>query len=91
MQKSDSPSGSAADASALPPFEDAMRELEDIIGAMEGGDLSLEQSLAAYQRGARLVKHCQGALERVREQVRVLEGEELRPLDAEGAGSGSGN
>ena len=34
------------------------------------------------QRGAELIKLCQAALERVREQVRVLDGEVFRPLDA---------
>ena len=59
-----------------------MRELESIIHGMEGGTLTLEQSLVAYQRGAELIKLCQAALERVREQVRVLDGEVFRPLDA---------
>jgi len=66
---------------AEPVFEDAMRELEGIVHGMEGGALTLEQSLEAYQRGAVLIKQCQVALERVREQVRVLDGDELKPLD----------
>ena len=47
---------------------------------MEDGTLSLDQSLAAYKRGAALVKICENALERAKEQVRVLDGELLRPL-----------
>ena len=47
---------------------------------MEDGTLSLEQALAAYRRGAELVKVCETALERAKEQVRVLDGELLRPL-----------
>ena len=61
-------------------FEDAMRELDGIVARMEDGTLSLEQSLAAYRRGAELVKHCQERLDSVRQQVQVLDGEILRPL-----------
>lgn len=62
------------------PFEKALEELETIVRHMEDGSLSLDQSLTAYQRGAELVKVCETALEHVKEQVRVLDGELLRPL-----------
>ncbi|MEO8938515.1 MAG: exodeoxyribonuclease VII small subunit [Burkholderiaceae bacterium] len=62
------------------PFERALDELETIVQTMEDGTLSLDQSLAAYRRGAELVKVCETALEHVKEQVRVLDGELLRPL-----------
>ncbi len=65
---------------AAPSFEQALEELETIVERMEDGSLSLDQSLAAYKRGAELVKICETALERAREQVRVLDGELLRPL-----------
>ena len=67
-----------ADASV--PFEKALDELESLVQHMEDGTLSLDQSLAAYRRGAELVKVCESALERAKEQVRVLDGELLRPL-----------
>ena len=60
-------------------FEDALRELESIVANMEDGSLSLDQSLAAYRRGAELVRHCETALTAAKEQVRVLDGELLRP------------
>ena len=70
-----------ADANAAPvPFEHALEELESIVMRMEDGSLSLDQSLAAYRRGAALVKVCETALEHAKEQVRVLDGELLRPL-----------
>ena len=65
---------------ASPSFEKALEELETIVVRMEDGSLSLDQSLASYQRGAELVKICETALERAKEQVRVLDGELLRPL-----------
>ncbi len=65
---------------AAPSFEQALEELETIVERMEDGSLSLDQSLASYKRGAELVKLCETALERAKEQVRVLDGELLRPL-----------
>ena len=70
----------AASGTPAPTFEQAIAELEGIVERMEDGTLSLEQSLAAYRRGADLVKVCEGALERAKEQVRVLDGELLKPL-----------
>ena len=74
--------GASADGAtdAPIPFEEALEELESIVERMEDGTLSLDQSLAAYRRGAALVKVCETALEHVKEQVRVLDGELLRPL-----------
>ena len=75
------PADQGATTAAAPiPFEKALEELETIVRHMEDGTLSLDQSLTAYQRGAELVKVCETALEHVKEQVRVLDGELLRPL-----------
>jgi exodeoxyribonuclease VII small subunit len=60
------------DASAL-SFEAALAELESIVASMESGELSLEQSLAAYRRGAQLLQRCQTALKDAQQQVKVLE------------------
>jgi exodeoxyribonuclease VII small subunit len=67
---------------AEPTFEKALAELEGIVGRMEDGGLSLEQSLAAHKRGLELAKHCRERLEAAQQQVRVLEGEVLKPLAA---------
>lgn len=63
-------------------FEKALAELEKIVGQMEGGNLSLEQSLAAHKRGLALAKYCHERLEAAQQQVQVLEGEVLKPLAA---------
>ncbi len=83
------PTAAAADvaAAAAPRFEDALGELEAIVARMEDGTLSLDQSLAAYRRGAALVKVCEAALQHARDQVRILDGELLRPM-VEPAGRG---
>lgn len=61
-------------------FEEAMAELEQLVAKMESGELPLEASVAAYQRGSELVKYCAAQLERVERQVKVLEGEMLKPF-----------
>jgi len=77
----------AAPKSATPPlpqdFETALAELESLVGTMEDGSLSLEQSLLAYRRGVELTRVCQERLAQVEQQVKVLDGELLRPLDAD--------
>ena len=54
-------------------FEAAVAELEQVVADMESGKLSLEDSLAAYQRGADLLKQCRTRLDDAQQQVRVLE------------------
>ena len=67
---------------AEPSFEKALAELESIVEKMEDGGLSLEQSLAAHKRGLELARQCRERLESAQQQVRVLEGEILKPLAA---------
>ncbi len=59
-------------------FEAALAELEEIVATMEGGQLPLKESLAAYQRGAELLGYCQSALKDAQSQVDVLEKGVLR-------------
>ena len=66
-------------------FEKALAELERIVNKMEAGELSLEQALASHKRGLELAKFCQSRLETAQQQVRVLEGEVLKPLAAAAA------
>ena len=66
-------------------FEEAMAELERLVEQMEAGELPLEASVAAYKRGSELVKYCAGQLEKVENQVKVLEGEMLKPFAADTA------
>lgn len=63
-----------------PTFESALGELENIVTRMEGGQLSLEQSLTAYKRGAELLKFCQAQLTDAQQQVKVLEAGTLKNL-----------
>ena len=62
-------------------FEKALAELEKIVERMESGELSLEQALATHKRGLELARFCQQRLEAAQQQVKVLEGEVLKPLE----------
>ena len=53
-------------------FEKTFIELEDLVKKMEGGDLSLEESLKYFERGMLLTKNCQQALNKAEQKVRIL-------------------
>lgn len=70
-----------AKPSKPPAFEAALAELEKIVAGMESGELSLEESLAAYKRGMELLKACQQQLQDAEQQVRILtESGQLEPF-----------
>lgn len=62
-------------------FESALAELEALVMKMEDGGLALDDSLLAYQRGVELARICQQRLDLAEEQVKVLQGSLLKPLD----------
>lgn len=66
---------------AVAQFEQSLDELETLVQRMEKGDLSLDQSLDAYERGVSLFRRCQTALEQAELRVRLL----TDPLDPDGA------
>jgi len=71
---------SASAAPALPAsYEAALQELEGLVDNLESGQLPLDQLLTGYQRGAQLLKFCRDKLEAVENQIKVLEGTELKP------------
>jgi len=53
-------------------FERALENLEEIVSSMENGDLTLEDSLKAFERGIKLTRECQAALKDAEQKVRVL-------------------
>ena len=62
-------------------FEKALEELEGLCRRMEEGKLPLEESLAAYQRGAELIKFCESKLADAQARIAVLDGDTLRDLE----------
>ena len=70
-------------AESPPSFEAALAELEALVARMESGELPLQESLAAYKRGAELLACCQAALRDAQQQVQVLEKGLLQPFAAD--------
>lgn len=67
----------AAKTPAPPPspvaqFESSLDELEQLVQKMEKGEMSLDDSLAAYERGIGLYRQCQAALEQAELRVKLL-------------------
>ncbi len=50
-------------------FEDAMKELEAVVGQLERGDVALDASIALYERGAALKARCEAKLKEAEEKV----------------------
>jgi exodeoxyribonuclease VII small subunit len=53
-------------------FEDALELLESVVGAVESGNLPLDQSIGAYEKGTELVGHLRALLSKAEEKLRVL-------------------
>jgi exodeoxyribonuclease VII small subunit len=64
-------------------FEQAMAELEEVVGRLERGDVALDESIRLYERGARLRKRCEEKLREAEEKVAAI------TLDAEGNPTGT--
>ncbi len=61
-------------------FEEAMTALEQVVGALERGDVALEQSIALYDRGAALKAHCDAKLKDAEEKVELIRAAEGRAV-----------
>lgn len=57
-------------------FEQALGELETLVTAMESGEMSLEESLKAFEQGVKLTRDCQQALTEAEQKVQLLLSEE---------------
>ncbi|MEO8101005.1 MAG: exodeoxyribonuclease VII small subunit [Betaproteobacteria bacterium] len=69
-----------APASTPKNFEAALAELDQLVEKMESGQLPLEESLSAYQRGTDLLKFCEVVLKDAEQKIKVLDGGELKDL-----------
>ena len=66
------PKNPTPDPSPVADFEKSLEQLETLVDNMERGELSLEQSLAAYEQGVGLYRRCQQALEQAELRVKLL-------------------
>ena len=62
----------------LATYDAAQLEMEALVSQLKSGDLPLEQLLTAYQRGAELLKFCREKLKAVEDQIKVLDGGQLK-------------
>jgi exodeoxyribonuclease VII small subunit len=74
------PGALPADIVAL-NFEQAMAELEEVTRRLEQGDVPIAEALAAYQRGASLMRHAQSILNHVQTEIEVIEAGQERRAD----------
>ena len=67
-------------------FEEALQELERLVSSMEEGELSLEDSMKAFEKGIKLTRECQTALQKAEQKVQILlnESGETQDFDVEG-------
>lgn len=63
-------------------FESALKELENLVSKMEDGELSLDDSLKAFERGIELTRSCQSSLEKAELRIQMLtENDVLKKID----------
>ena len=76
-------------------FEKALERLEEIVGEMEGGSLSLDKMIAGFEEGQALLKFCTQKLNEVEKKIEVLvkKGDKVstEPLDEESVNEEAGN
>ena len=66
------PSKKAPKADATPSFEQALNELETLVGELEAGELSLDDSLQKFERGVTLARQCQQSLNDAEQKIQTL-------------------
>ena len=67
------------------PFEQALKELEGIVGQLEQGTVDLEQSIKIYERGEALKKHCEKLLSQAEKKIETIR------LSADGTAESAGS
>lgn len=73
MSKAVADAGKPSDPGANMPFEEALKNLESIVEAMEGDDLALEALLSKYEEGSKLAQICQSRLADAELKIQQLE------------------
>lgn len=71
-------------AKQKPTFEDALTELEEIVEAIEEGDVPLEKSIEKYAEGIKLIKQCRAILDQAEKKIQLLSQDSDGRLVAQG-------
>jgi len=83
-ETADTPESAAPEGEPSPArFDEALGELENLVETLEQGDLSLDESLAHFERGVGLARECRASLQSAEQKVQIL-------LDSDAAESGDG-
>lgn len=78
------PPAASSPADAMPAsYEAGLQELEQLVAALESGQLPLDQLLVSYQRGAALLQFCRDRLQAVEDQIKVLDAGSLKAWTTE--------
>jgi len=72
MPKSQAKATATRETASVAQFEQSLGELEALVARMEGGELSLDESLRAFERGIALYRSCQATLEQAEARVKLL-------------------
>lgn len=73
----------AEDGVAALSFEEALKELETIVGRLESGEAALDEAIALYERGDRLRRQCAARLDAAQAKIEAIR------LDADGRPAGT--
>jgi exodeoxyribonuclease VII small subunit len=85
----EAPTADAAKISDM-SFEDALRALEQVVRQLESGDVALDQSIALYEHGEALRRHCQARLDAAQMRIEAIvqdsrgQAAATRPFDSDG-------
>lgn len=75
------PAAAASPAESPANYEAALEELERLVERLESGDTPLERLLDDYRRGAELLGFCRARLAALEQQIKLLDGEVLKPWE----------
>jgi len=65
-------------------FEDALKALEDVVRALESGEVPLDESISLYERGEQLRRHCQARLDAAQARIeKIVAGPDGKPSGTE--------
>lgn len=64
-------------------FEASLEKLEKIVSKLEAGELTLEESLKAFEEGSRLAKSCEEKLNEAQKKIEILKDRKRRPFETE--------
>ncbi|MGE5179944.1 MAG: exodeoxyribonuclease VII small subunit [Bacteroidota bacterium] len=72
MKRKEGPAPSGPDAGGEPSFENMMERLEKLVGTLETGNLTLEESIHSFEEGMALVKRCNEVLDQAEQRIQKL-------------------